>query len=302
MALGNTEIEILNELVGPLSAKTADMIMKKIDCFLHPKVSLFIPSLGQCEYAITPSHTHPAYSFIYYFQPTNDVIIEGRNVTYDLAEGKCLCAISPDIPHQEIAHENFQSYIAMMIEAELFDRIVMQYVRHIPVFRGEAFAPHPELLGVLRCFMLESSTCKSSSSELLDHLAPVIAHLTVRSLISDAHDTVPLYDRFEVDRAIAYMNSRFAEKITVETLAELVNRSPGHFSKIFKSVTGSTPMDFLNVLRIQKARNLLMNSSKNITEIAMECGFNTSSYFSSCFLEKYKMTPSAFRQNLQHKS
>lgn len=60
MDLNDTDLELLNRLVGPLSEHTAVMIKKKIDCFLHPRVSLFIPSSGQCEYAVMPNHIHPA--------------------------------------------------------------------------------------------------------------------------------------------------------------------------------------------------------------------------------------------------
>ena len=302
MLFGNDDFKILNKLFGPLGTNTASNIIKAIDCFLHPEVSLFIPSFGQCEYAVTPNHTHPAYSFIYYFQPVYNFMIEGRNLSYDLAEGKCLSAISPDIPHQEIVQDHFQSYIAIVIDRELFHQTILQYGQTIPVFRGESFSPHPELLGTLRCFMLESSAGTNGNPELLNHLAQVITHLTVHSVIAEIHHTVPLYDRFEVDRTIAYMNSHFSEKITIDDLANQAARSSGHFSKIFKSVTGMTPMDYLSMIRIQKARNLLIHSMKSITEIAMECGFNTSSYFSSCFLEKYKTTPSAYRQNFQQKN
>ncbi|MEL7654383.1 MAG: AraC family transcriptional regulator [Bacillota bacterium] len=302
MVLNDTATHILNRLVGLMDMNTAANIMKAIDCFLHPKVSLFIPSNGQCEYAATPNHAHPAFSFIYYFQPIYDFVIEGKNIAYDLAEGKCLSAISPNIPHQEIVQDHFQSYIAILIDQELFQKTILQYVQPVPVFRGEAFSPHPELLGVLRCFMLESSSGANANLELLDHLAQVITHLTIRSVLSDIHHTVPLYDRFEVDQAIAYMNSHFSEKITINDLAKQAARSSGHFSKVFKSVTGMTPMDYLSMIRIQKARNLLINTMNSMTEIALECGFNTSSYFSSCFLEKYKTTPSAFRQNFKQKS
>jgi AraC-like DNA-binding protein len=297
MNFHSTNIDILNNLVGLLDESKASVIQEKIDCFLHPKVSLFIPASGQCAYAITPNHTHPAYSFIYYFQSVSDFIMEGRHMSLDISNGKCLSAISPDIAHQEIKQDHFQSYIAILIDAEFFRAIVKQYAKPIPVYRGEAYTPHPELLGILRCFMLEASD--NQNSELLDHLAFTIAHLVVRSVILDTAHTVPLYDRFEVDQAIAYMNSHFSEKITIEDLAERVNFSAGYFSKIFKSVTGDSPIDFLNEMRLQKARNMLMDSRKNITEIAIECGFNTSSYFSACFLEKYSMTPSAYRQNFQ---
>lgn len=298
MKFSHAEIEIFNNLVGHLSENTAAAMYNNLDCFIHPKVSIFIPSCGQCEYAVTPSHTHPAYTFIYYFQSVQDFMVEGRHITYDLAEGKCLSAMSPDIPHQEIEEEYFQSYIAIVIEPNLFSETMLQYTQLVPVFNGEAFVPHPELLALLRCFMLEANESGYSNSVLLDHLALVIIHLVVRSVISITRNNIPLYDRFEVDRSIAYMNSHFSEKITMEDLAGQVNLSTGHFSKIFKSVTGETPIDFLNMLRLKKARHMLMNSVANITEIALECGFNSSSYFSSCFLEKYKMTPSAYRQRV----
>lgn len=298
MKFDHEDIDIMNKLVGQLTEKNVALMNKNLECFLHPKVSLFIPSCGQCIYAVTPSHTHPAYSFIYHFQSVNDFIVEERHLSYDLVEGKCLTAMSPGIPHQEIEEEHFQSYIAILIDAELFHKTALQYLQTVPVFRGEVFVPHPELLKILRCFMLTTSESKLRNQELQNNLAEVITHLVVRSVISASGNTIPLYDRFEVDHTIAYMNSHFSEKITIEDLAERVNLSAGHFSKIFKLVTGETPIDFLNILRLQKARTMLMDNVRNITEIALECGFQSSSYFSTCFLAKYKMTPSAYRQKI----
>ena len=297
MKFDGAELEIINNLVGSVTEHTADIMSRNLDCYLHPRLCLFVPSRGQCAYAVMENHTHPAYTFIYYFQPVSDVIVEGRHMSHDLVGGKCLSAMSPGVPHQEVAEDFYQSYIAIVIEAELFCETFLQYEDTLPVFRGDAFVPHPELLGLLRCFMLESS--RQVPSPMLNSLVPVIAHLVVLSLISDTRNAVPLYDRFEIDRAITYMNSHFSEKITVEELAGLVSLSAGHFSKLFKSVTGDTPIGFLNMLRLQQARIMLMNETASLTDIALKCGFNSSSYFSACFLEKYRMTPSAYRQKMQ---
>lgn len=297
MTLSRGDLKILNKLVGVMDEDTGAQIYEKIDCFLHPQVSLFIPSSGQCKYATTPSHTHPAYSFIYYFESVSKFIIEGRSISYDISDGKCFVAMSPDIPHQEPEQDGFESYIAIMIEAELFRQIYGQYSQTEPVFLGELFTPHPELLGLLKCFMLEAGEYQSRNADYLNQLARAVVHLTVRSVLFETQQAAPLYDRFEIDRAIAYMNNHFSEKITVDDLAGLSNLSPNHFAKIFKSVTGESPIDFLKYLRLKKARNMLINNTDNITEIALKCGFNTSSYFSSCFIEKYKMTPTVFRQN-----
>lgn len=225
MILSSDDFSIMNRLVGPLDETTAAIIKEKIDCFLHPKVSLFIPASGQCKYAVTPSHTHPAYSFIYYFQSVSELIVEGKSISYDVSNGKCLSAMSPDIPHQELEQEGFQSYIAIMIDAALFRETMLQYVQLVPIFRGECFTPHPELLGFLKCFMLEAGEYEHKNHDYLNQLALAVTHLVVRSVISDTYQTVPLYDRFEVDRAIAYMNSHFAEKIIAEDLAAVVNLS-----------------------------------------------------------------------------
>ncbi len=297
MAFNRGALEILNRLVGSLDEETGAQIYEKIDFFLHPQVSLFMPSSGQCKYAITPSHTHPAYSFIYYFEAVSEFIIEGRYINYDISDGRYFIAMSPDIPHQEPEQDGFHSYIAIQIEAELFRQTFGQYSQAKPVFLGEQFTPHPELLGLLKCFMLEASEYQSRNTDYLNQLAMAVVHLTVRSVLFDTPQIAPLYDRFEIDRAIAYMNSHFSDKITVEDLAGLSNLSANHFAKIFKAVTGETPIDFLKLLRLKKARNMLINNTDNITEIALKCGFNTSSYFSSCFIEKYRMTPTAFRQN-----
>lgn len=294
MKFNDSDLEILNRLVGQVSENTAESMCQNLECFLHPKVSIFIPSCGRCPYAVTPGHTHPAYTFIYYFQPVADFIVEGSHISYDPISGKCLSAMAPGIHHQEIEEEYVQSYIAIAIQADFFQEIAMKYVSSIPVFRGESFVPHPELLGLLRCFMLESNEHKDE--EVLAQLASVITHMVVRSTILKPEKAVPLYDRFEVDKAIAFMNSHFSEKITIMDIAGQVNISAGHFTKIFKSITGETPIDFLNLLRLQKSRVMLRNNAGNITDIALKCGFNSSSYFSTCFLKKYKLTPSAYRK------
>jgi trehalose utilization protein len=88
--------------------------------------------------------------------------------------------------------------------------------------------------------MLEASDNSHKNPELLNNLAVVISHLIVHSVTEEAHPALPLYDRFEVDRAIAYMNSHISEKIIIDDLADRVNLSSGHFSKIFKKLMGTT--------------------------------------------------------------
>ncbi len=303
MAFNKKDMETLNRLVGELDENTRNQIYENIDCFLHPLVSMFLPSRGQCKYAITPSHTHPAYSFIYYLESDTEFIIEGKHVLYEFSDGKNLVALSPDIIHQEPKEDGFKCYIAIMIDKDIFQQIYRQYSEELPVFRGERFMPHPEVLGQLKCFLIEASELEGSNADYLNQLAMSVVHLIVRTVLKHTSQIVPLYDRFEINRAIAYMTSHYYEKIKLEDLAVQSNLSSSHFTKRFKMVTGETPMDYLKKLRLKKARIMLINNIDSITEIALKCGFSTPSYFTSCFTEEYHISPITFRQKfLQPKS
>ena len=56
-----------------------------------------------------------------------------------------------------------------------------------------------------------------------------------------------------------------------------------YFCRLFKSVVGVRPMEYIRVLRLEKARRLLINEKKGISKVALECGFNDSNYFSNIF-------------------
>ena len=224
--------------------------------------------------------------------------MEGKEVCLPIADGKCLSPISPDVVHQETEVESFQSYIMIVIDKTLFENTMLEYVDEIPRYKAELYTPEKGLLELLRCFMMEYS--RMPDSPLLDDYVSIIAHGVARSLLPMKNMDIPLYDRLEIDCAIGYMTSHMAEKITVEVLAGTVNLSPTYFSKIFHEVTGKSPIDFLNQLRLKTAKTKLIAENMPITEIAMECGFASSSYFTTCFTEMYHVTPSVFRKEMRN--
>lgn len=297
------KIEIINKFVGSVDEKTVDIMFERLECFIHPLVSIFIPATGQCPFAISPNHTHPSYSFIYYLQPVSDFISEGKHYSFPLVDGKCLSAMSPNIKHQEIQTDFFQTYIAILIDKDLFDKTLLHYTDSVPIFKGESFSPSAELVGLLRTFMMESKMYEDFG--LLDSLATLISHMIARSVITkttadgnNLNKPTVLFNRFEVDRAIAYMNSHLQEKITLENLASQVNISQGQFSRVFKEVTKQSPIEFLNGMRLERAKGLLLSGGKTMSEIADACGFSTSAYFSSSFQKQYGVSPSEYVKTL----
>ena len=103
------------------------------------------------------------------------------------------------------------------------------------------------------------------------------------------------YSRVIRDSA-AYIDEHFAdEDISLNTLAELANISPNHFSSIFSQEMGVTFIEYLINRRMEKAKELLMTTDKKSFEIAYEVGYRDPHYFSATFKKTQGMTPREYR-------
>lgn len=103
-----------------------------------------------------------------------------------------------------------------------------------------------------------------------------------------------LTDKFK--ELIAFVERHYPEKLTVQQAAGIVNLSEYHFCRTFKKVTGKTFVEYVNLLRINAAEQLLINSSDPITEIAFNVGFGSVNYFSQMFRQYKRHSPSQCRK------
>ena len=94
---------------------------------------------------------------------------------------------------------------------------------------------------------------------------------------------------------LAYIETNFTQEITLEELSRMANLSPRYFLRIFQDTYHTTPKAYITQLRIARARTLLTHSGKSITEIAFDCGYSDSNYFSRVFKKNCNTTPRRFR-------
>ena len=98
-----------------------------------------------------------------------------------------------------------------------------------------------------------------------------------------------------VKRMLDYFHSHYQESISVEQLAKQANICKRECQRDFKKVLGLTPTQYFEQYRLAMSLRLLTESSCSIIEIADQCGFQSPSYFTKLFREKYGVTPTAFR-------
>lgn len=94
----------------------------------------------------------------------------------------------------------------------------------------------------------------------------------------------------DIGRAINYVLDNITENIALEQLAKISLLSVSRFKQKFKSQIGSTPREFINSEKVRCAKTLLLEG-ENITDVAMEFGFSSSSYFSVVFKQFTSFSP-----------
>jgi two-component system, response regulator YesN len=97
-----------------------------------------------------------------------------------------------------------------------------------------------------------------------------------------------------VDAAVAAIAEGFGRPITLESVADALDLSPGKLSRLFALETGKGFSDFLIEYRIEKAKEMLLLPGAAIKQVSVACGYPDPNYFSRLFKKVTGMTPSAF--------
>lgn len=102
-----------------------------------------------------------------------------------------------------------------------------------------------------------------------------------------------------IHRSVQYIHANYAQRLTLEDMAQQVYLSPTYFGRVFKAGTGENFSSYLTRVRIQRSKELLRSNSIRLTDIALLVGFEDQSYFSRVFKRMEGVSPRRYRE-LQH--
>jgi AraC-like DNA-binding protein len=103
------------------------------------------------------------------------------------------------------------------------------------------------------------------------------------------------YDK--VRSVVEYIHEHFTEEVELDHLAKMASMNKSYFSSYFKTVMNKTVTSYVEGLRLQEACLLMATTSKTLTEIALDSGFNSISYFNRAFSKHYGIPPNRYRKN-----
>lgn len=98
-----------------------------------------------------------------------------------------------------------------------------------------------------------------------------------------------------MNRALDHVRAHLSRPLPLEEVARAADLSPCHFHRVFKALTGETLHQFVSRARLERALALMSHAHRRpLTEIALECGFASSSDFSRAFKQRFGVPPSRF--------
>lgn len=264
---------------------------------------------GDCT---ATAHIHESIEFLYMTGGSFDIFADYEKIT--ASEGDLVMFRSNSIHSIYSASEGESSYLVFKIKPSVLLELA-------DPDRGAAYVMHFVLNGTgAKNLRRRSELADSPILDCLDRLTREvsdcgIAHdvaiktamvsLLVAILRADAQNgDSPLSfaanssSTYQIYKAVDYISKNYSKNITAADCAETVNMSYSYFSRTFKEITGKSFKNYLTEIRINHAEREIMLTSKSVTEIAYECGFNDVSYFISRYKAARGKTPHRFRREL----
>ena len=158
------------------------------------------------------------------------------------------------------------------------------------------------VIGLCRDIVYQHVTSlKKTQSLIYSMLYKLLDELVEHYMIDDTNTEIS--ENYDADEKlqiiIHYVHTNYQDGISLSDLAKQMYTSTSTLSRLFKKQTGTYFAEYVNQVRTRYAIDELLYTEKNMTKIAMDCGFSNASAFTKVFREIYSMAPTEYRQKMK---
>lgn len=154
------------------------------------------------------------------------------------------------------------------------------------------------------CILRESELRRPYYYQCICHYFGLLMSVLLREGLGHTCSEAPLltsdtavgrYNCIDMDALLQYIQQNFASIISLEDLASIANISKTTLIQAFKTTLGTTPINYINAIRLAKSKELLVNTDSAIGEISELIGFQSLHYFSRYFKAQEGISPTEYR-------
>ncbi len=250
------------------------------------------------------AHIHDAVEMIYVIEGSYSVLLNGEQ--YHMTPRDLILFDSGAIHHIVSEEKEENSYYVLKVNPSILWELSpkgkgTQYVMQFAHKRGEhkCFWSRAELEGSPIFHAIQKLTEEFEHPMYASELALRLYAMELLLTILRDRDVGQESDLPQDETAhriydvMIYVREHYAEEIDEQRLAREMGMSYSYFSRTFRRVMGQGFRSYLNAIRIDHAERALLTTSKSVSEIAMDCGYNSLSYFISVYRSIKGETPSS---------
>ncbi len=225
-------------------------------------------------------------------------------------QAPCLVISPPNVPHAHVVDEeqvccwNWLYVDPLAMLPNLGPRLgseLSEYQRSVSgsdcILHG---AEHPDTLTILRLIIAEMEGTRAHYHHIVRELFGTLFLMLLRSCTSTGSNSLYINDQLGcISPAIAFITENYMEDVSIDQLSRLCHVSTSHFRRLFKQVLGWSPLDYIQMVRIDRACALLYNCNHSITEIGLQVGYPSPSSFNRQFRKIHGISPNHWRQKMR---
>ncbi|MCQ2449111.1 MAG: AraC family transcriptional regulator [Clostridia bacterium] len=266
-----------------------------------------------CDHPVllTSAHYHKVIEIIYALE--NDFIVTVNDAQYTLHEGEMIIINAKETHsvtvmdygmHRSVAIKFLPETICSDHQSLIELKYIIPYILSFSDFKTYYTKEEVENSNIKRYIenIMEEDRKREYAYKFAIRIN--VSHL-VLGLLRKIHITNPLNEditdeiRIKFSNIFQYISEHYAEGLTAIEISKMFGLRQSAFSAYFKKLTGKSFNEYLTYIRICKAKRMLIDTEKNISEIAYDIGFGNTSYFINRFQKQMGITPLNFKRLYQ---
>lgn len=262
-------------------------------------------SLDENEYNNLKAHWHKELEITYIVKGQSSHYIDGMCIKAE--PGKVIIVNSESV-HSIIPDENLYNCeetvaIVLLISEKYLKELLPDFesIYFLQTSEQTNYKIKDIIIKLSEYFYKCNEFKKISSIEILylKGLIHLLVYYICQNGIREKKFNLTIKSQENIERLkeiLSYIHKHYKEPICEKEIAENVYLSPGYFCKFFKRSTGLNFTEYLTMYRLYQAKEELTKTSKSITAIAFDNGFNDSKRFINAFRKQYNITPLQYRK------